>query len=151
MDDMKQIWKYPVLCFITGMCYCEMELLARGVTYLPMTFIGGAAVTMIGAMTRRHDAGQLKMWQVCTLGMLMILDVEYISGYLFNLRMHMDLWDYSGRPFNLNGQICLKNALIWFFLVPLAVWINEFLRWKLFGESRPQPFWRYYSRLFTLR
>lgn len=151
MGGMKQIWKYPVLWFFTGMCYSELELLARGVTYLPMTFIGGMAVTLVGAMTRRHDAPSLKMWQVSALGMLVILDVEYISGCFFNLRMHMDLWSYAGDRFNLNGQVCLKNALIWFFLVPLAVWVNEFLRWKLFDEPRPPAFWQYYQRLFTLR
>lgn len=151
MDGMKELWKYPILFFLTGMCYSQLELLARGFTYLPMTFIGGAAVTLVGALTRRRDASTLKMWQVCALGMLLILDVEYISGWICNLRLHMGLWSYDGDFGNLNGQICLRNALVWFMLVPLAVWINQALRWKLFGEPRPPACWQYYRRLFTFR
>ena len=151
MNAVKNIWKLLILCFLTGMCYSELELLARGFTYLPMTFIGGTAVTLIGLIARRHDAPSLKMWQFCTLGTLVILDVEYISGCVFNLLLHMDLWNYSGDKYNVNGQICLKNALLWFFLVPMAVWINGFFRWKLFDEPEPPAFWKYYYQLITFR
>ena len=148
---MKRLGKTLILWVLTGMCYSQAELFARGFTYLPMTFIGGAAITLVGQVSRRRDAPELKMWQLCALGMLIILDTEYVSGCFFNLYLRMDLWSYSGDMLNLNGQICLRNAALWFALVPFAVWIYDFLRWKLFGEERPDACWQYYYRLVTLR
>ena len=146
---MKRIVQFLVLCLAMGMCYTQVELLARGVTYLPMTLIGGTAGALVGLLDRRPP--KLKMWQLCALGTLVILDVEFISGCFFNLRLHMHLWDYSRTPFNLDGQVCAQFALWWFLMVPGALWMNGLIRWKLFGEPGAKPLWEYYKRLLTFR
>ena len=147
---MGRIGKLLVLWFVMGMCYTQIELFARGVTYLPMTFIGGIAGVLIGLIDKHPAYSCLKMWQHCLLGMLIVLDVEFLSGYICNMRLHMNLWDYSGYPYNLDGQICARLAAAWFLLTPLAAWMDDYLRWKLFGEKKPKSVWNNYLRLFTL-
>jgi uncharacterized membrane protein len=151
MNFMGRVIKYLVLWLMMGMCYAQLELFARGVTYLPMTFIGGLAGILIGLLDRHPSSTSLTMWQQCVLGTLIVLDIEFISGYICNMRLGMQLWDYSGYRYNIDGQVCARLAAVWFFIVPLASWIDDFLRWKLFDEPRPKPVWNSYKRLITFR
>lgn len=52
----------------------------------------------------------------CFLGDLIITAVELIFGLIFNLKYHMQVWDYSNMPLNLLGQICLPFSILWFAL-----------------------------------
>lgn len=42
---------------------------------------------------------------------------EYCIGLLYEKVFGIKLWDYSKKPFNLKGRICLKNSLLWALLV----------------------------------
>jgi Predicted membrane protein len=133
------------------MCYAQIELFVRGVTYLPMTFIGGLAGVLIGLVHKRTHKAPIPMWAQCLLGMLITLDVEFISGCLFNRHWGMNLWDYTGYSYNLEGQICLRLAVAWFFLMPFALWVNDLFRWKFFDEQKPFSPFKYYKQLLLLR
>jgi uncharacterized membrane protein len=50
----------------------------------------------------------------------------------------LGVWDYSGLPLNVLGQISLLYSVLWMPLVVFAVWLDDFLRWKLWGEERPR-------------
>jgi uncharacterized membrane protein len=115
-----------------------------------MTFIGGLAGILIGLLDRHPSSQRLRMWQQCILGMLIVLDIEFISGLIFNMRLNMNMWNYSGYAYNLDGQICARFAVIWFFIIPAVAWMDDLLRWKLFSEPRPKSILHNYKRLFTL-
>lgn len=59
------------------------------------------------------------MWQQCLIGTLITLVIEFVSGYILNIKLGLDIWDYSSIPFNLMGQICLPYGILWFFLCRL--------------------------------
>lgn len=63
---------------------------------------------------------------VCSLG---VTAVEFIFGVIFNLMLKMNVWDYSGVPMNLLGQICPLYSLLWVLLalgvLPLAEIMNR--------------------------
>src|SRR3989344_1531923 len=40
--------------------------------------------------------------------------VEFIIGYLYHRIKGEYLWNYSGRPFNFIGLVCLQFSLAWF-------------------------------------
>lgn len=40
--------------------------------------------------------------------------LEFIFGIVFNQLLKMNVWDYSGVPLNVLGQICLPFSLIWY-------------------------------------
>lgn len=46
------------------------------------------------------------------LGALLTSAVEYVTSFLMEKLFHMRWWDYSQRPFNLNGRICLRNSAL---------------------------------------
>lgn len=148
---MKKVAEFLTLWFVMGMCYAQLELFVRGFTYLPMTFIGGLAGASIGALDSHPSARSLRMWQQCLLGMMIVLDIEFISGCIFNLGLHMSLWDYSRYRYNLLGQICLPLGMAWFFITPSAAWVDDFIRWRLFGEDKPDTLFHNYLRLFMLK
>ena len=54
--------------------------------------------------------------------MLGIFLVEYVSGHIFTY-FGLHIWDYSNLPLNLQGQITLTFAPLWYFL---GLWL-EFL------------------------
>ena len=39
--------------------------------------------------------------------------LEYITGYILDKVFHNKWWDYSDKPFNLHGYICLKFSIMW--------------------------------------
>ena len=51
------------------------------------------------------------------LGAALVTCAEFFSGLLLNLALRWDIWDYSGLPGNLLGQVCLLYAALW---VPLS-------------------------------
>lgn len=55
-------------------------------------------------------------------GMLICSAVELFGGWILDKIFHMRWWDYSDRPFNVGGYICLPFSIMWGFAVVLAVW-----------------------------
>lgn len=51
------------------------------------------------------------------------------------------IWDYSDKPLNLYGVICLENSVYWYFLSGVAIVLDDFIRWKYFGEEKPHYRW----------
>ena len=50
-----------------------------------------------------------------------ITAVELCSGVLLNTVLGLRVWDYSMRPFNFMGQICIGYTFLWFALsIPVS-------------------------------
>ncbi|WP_353851693.1 hypothetical protein [Clostridium sp.] len=75
--------------------------------------------------------------------------IEFTSGIILNVWLKLNIWDYSNTWGNLYGQICIPYAIIWFFLVPLAVFGDDYLRYKIFGQKKPDGLLKNYKDLFT--
>ena len=39
--------------------------------------------------------------------------IEFTGGYVLEKMFHQKWWDYSGKPFNIRGYICLQFSLVW--------------------------------------
>lgn len=50
---------------------------------------------------------------VALVGMTVASVLEYVTGALMEALFHVRYWDYSNRPLNLNGHICLLSAATW--------------------------------------
>jgi uncharacterized membrane protein len=131
------LWRFLVLWFVIGMCYATVELLYRGYTYVQMIWIGGLAGVLIGLLDCHPAYYNRRMWQQCFLGTLIALAIECGSGLILNRWLHLHIWDYSCLRYNFRGQICLRAAVAWFFLMPFAIYLDDWLRWKLFSEPKP--------------
>ena len=66
------------------------------------------ALIVIFALTPLRDYPPLLF-----LGAMIFTSVlEYVTSWLMEKLFHSKWWDYSERPFNLNGRICLLNSFL---------------------------------------
>ncbi|MEG6570975.1 hypothetical protein V6C21_00390 [[Clostridium] cellulosi] len=150
MKFLKHLWRLLVLWILLGMGYTTLELLFRGVTYVQMLWIGGLVGVLVGLLNEHPAYYNRLMWQQCLLGTIITDVIEFISGYVLNIVLHRNIWDYSSMPYNFHGQICLFMTIAWFFLMSFAIYADDWLRYKLFDEEKPEGNVLYnYKRLFT--
>lgn len=128
-----------------GMLYMVLEGLWRGWTHISMLIVSGLSAFFIGLLDEHRK--KIPMCLQCLEGTLIILILEFASGMILNVWLKLDIWDYSTEHFNLLGQICLSYAALWFFLVPLAIYIDDYLRYKLFEEEKPEGLVKNYKNL----
>ena len=72
------------------------------------------------------------------LSSVIITVLELITGFIVNIWLKMDIWDYSHLPYNFKGQICLLYSVFWFLISSVAIVLDDFLRYKLFNEEKPR-------------
>ena len=63
------------------------------------------------------------------IGAVIVLVVEFMAGCVLNLWLGLDVWDYTGQPGNILGQVCPLFGLLWFLIMPLAIWAEDTARW----------------------
>jgi uncharacterized membrane protein len=139
--------KLSILGFIMGMMYFTAEGFWRGWTNIVMLFIGGLCCVLIGLLDEFPKHYNLKIWQQCILGTTIILIIEFISGLIVNIWLKLHIWDYSDRWGNIKGQICITYGFLWFILTPFVIWLDDFLRWKIYGEEEPYNIKQIYKKL----
>ena len=100
-----------------GSAYVLIELLWRGRSHVSMFIDGGLVFAILYRLFTRYS---MPLYFECLSGALLITAVEFITGYIVNLRMGLKVWDYSSFRFNLYGQICLAYSLAWIFVSLLA-------------------------------
>ena len=114
---------YVFLFFAGGIFYVCLEHVWRGRSHVSMAFAGGScAVLLYGVLT--HIPMALLPLRAL-IGAIIITAVEYVTGAIVNVRLKLNVWDYSSLPVNCYGQICLHYSLLWFLLcVPVTVLID---------------------------
>jgi uncharacterized membrane protein len=131
-----------------GVVYYRMEILYRGYSSYWMILVGGLCCFLIGRLNEHPKFYERKMWEQCLTGTLITLFIEFISGMILNVWFGLHIWDYSNMWGNLYGQICIEYAGLWFLLMPLAIFVDDYLRYKLFNEKKPINIFKYYKDLF---
>lgn len=69
---------------------------------------------------------------------MVITVLEFVFGLIFNIWLGMNIWDYSALPLNIMGQVCLPFTIVWFFLSAVAIVVDDWLRYALWGEEKPR-------------
>ena len=87
-----------------------MELVWRGRTHYSMGLAGGLSTALLLGL---FAANPMPLWAAFLCGAVLITAVEFLFGFVFNLRLQRGVWDYSGRRLQLFGQICLGYSLLW--------------------------------------
>lgn len=130
--------KEIILFIIGGIIYFNIEVLARGFSHWSMFIVGGLCFIIIGLLNEIYSWELLFQWQ-CLIGCGVITIMEFISGCIVNLLLHWNVWDYSDRPANLLGQICLHHSIFyWIPLSAIAIVLDDYIRHILFNEQLPK-------------
>ncbi len=106
-----------------------------------MWVVGGICFLICGAVNEYYP-WDMPLLEQMTIAAVFITVVELFSGIVLNLKLGMHVWDYSGIPLNLYGQICVPFTAAWFILSGAAIILDDYLRHWLFGEERPHYHWR---------
>lgn len=126
------------LFVIGGSIYVIIEMLARGFSHWTMFIVGGLCFTIIGLLNEWYSWNMLFELQTLV-GAFVITALEFISGYIINIQLGLNVWDYSDRLFNLYGQICLHHSIFyWIPLSCIAILLDDWIRYKLFDEEKPR-------------
>ena len=133
----KLLLKYLFLFLVGGAIYCVIELLYRGHTHPSMYILGGLCFIVCGLFNEIFEWTTPLLIQML-LSSIAITILEFITGVIVNLILHLNVWDYSNLPFNLLGQICLPFCLIWFFLSLIGIVLDDYIRYYFFNEEKPQ-------------
>lgn len=128
--------KYILLFFVGGYSYCGIEILSRGYSHISMLIAGGICFIAIGLLNETSDE-RLSFISQMVMSSVIITTVEFLTGLIVNVWLGLHVWDYSDKPYNVMGQICLLYALLWFLLSPVAIVADDYLRYWLMGERKP--------------
>lgn len=134
---MKQLLKILILLAAGGVIYTAFEMIFRGRTHWSMFLVGGICFVLIGGLNNWFP-WEMSIIQQMAISAIIVTVVEFVSGIILNLWLGWNVWDYSNMPFNILGQICLPFTVLWFFLAFVAIVVDDFLRWKWFGERFPE-------------
>lgn len=136
MKALKTVLKVAVLLFIGGLIYCGLEIAWRGHTHWTMGVVGGICFVLIGGINEWLP-WTMPLYQQGLIGSGIVTAAELVSGLILNVWLGLDIWDYSTMPLNFMGQICLPFCLLWILLSVVAVVLDDWLRYWIFGEERP--------------
>ena len=113
-----------VIFGLGAICYGLIEVVSRGYTHPSMLLAGGICFVSMLFIDRMKINFVLK----CIISAVVITSVEFIFGYIFNIVLKYDVWDYSAEPFNFLGQICLNFFLIWCFLSAGGILLSRLIK-----------------------
>ena len=137
MHKLLLFFKYLFLSVIGGFAYYSIEMLYRGYSHYSMFILGGLCFILIGLLNEIWD------WDTCiekqvSIGLLIVLILEFIAGCILNIWLGLRVWDYSNLPLNILGQICMPFALLWVPIIIVAIILDDYIRYKVFKEEKPR-------------
>ena len=140
MMKKSKIEKYEFLFFVGATIYVIIEKLYRGYSHWTMFLLGGICFIALGLINEVIPWDMPLLLQMF-IGGIIITVLELITGCVVNLWFGWNVWDYSELPFNLWGQISLFSSIVWVGLSLVGIVLDDFIRWKFFGEEKPHYRW----------
>ncbi|MCM1498597.1 MAG: putative ABC transporter permease [Clostridium sp.] len=134
------VYKYLFLFLVGGFAYFYIEILFRGYSHFSMIICGGLALILCGLINQLMNF-RISVLTQMIISAVIITGLEFVTGYIVNLRLHWNVWDYSGMPYNLYGQICLAYSSIWLMLSLVCIFVDDLIRWKIFDEEKARYKW----------
>lgn len=127
--------KHTILFGIGGIIYIIIELLWRGSSHWSMFILGGACFLVVG-LINEQSRGRIPLLLQMLISAVIITILEFVTGYIVNIRMGLNVWSYYDMPYNIMGQVCLLYTVLWFFLSLACIFADDWLRHVLFGEEK---------------
>jgi len=91
----------------------KREFVNRGFLHGPFCPIYGFATLSIIVLLKPFETNYIFLF----LGSVFLTSIlEYITGYVLETAFNSTWWDYSDKPYNLHGRICLSFSIIWGFI-----------------------------------
>lgn len=134
---MRTLIRLSTLFGIGGVLYLVTEIAWRGHTHWTMFIAGGLCFVLVGAINELFT-WELPFIKQCLIGAAVITLVEFVAGLIVNVWLGWGVWDYSGAPFNVLGQICLPYSVLWCLVAAIAIVLDDYIRYWFFNEEKPR-------------
>lgn len=122
------------IVFLTGAVgYSAIEYMYRGYTHWSMVLTGGAC--LLAFYYYLKESKNTPTLAKAAVGACIFTVFEFFVGIIVNIWYRWHVWDYSGQPGNVLGQICPRFTFAWF-LICLALLIISSNLYSLFPASR---------------
>jgi hypothetical protein len=132
--------KQLLLFLVFGAIYYVMESTWKGYpTHWSMFLVAGAIGSAIGAINE-YIPWKMPFPCQCIIGMVIAVLGEAAAGAILNLWLGLNIWHYNVLPFFWN-QCSVPFALVWLGLAGFCIWLDDWLRYKWFGEEYPHYTW----------
>lgn len=115
--------KNLIIFIVGGFGYGVLELLWRGYTHISMVITGG--ICLLGIRLICIYFKNLSLFNKAMLSAFFITAIEAVVGFIVNIKLSLNVWDYSELPFNMSGQICLLFSFFWFLLSLTLIFLIE--------------------------
>ena len=110
------VWIFIIYAFIgwcTEISYAALDtgkFVNRGFLNGPYCPIYGCGVVIVVAILTPLQDNLLILF----IGSILLTTaLEFVTGYILEKVFHNKWWDYSDKPFNVKGYICLKFSIYW--------------------------------------
>jgi len=137
----ERIVKHFTLWLYGGFVYYCIELLWRGFSHPSMFVLGGICFLVIGALNNHLSMRLGFIWKVIV-GTVAVVILEFVAGSILNVWLGLGVWDYSDLAFNIMGQVSLLFFFLFMPIVAFGLWLDRFLRWKIYGINQPKIKWK---------
>ena len=128
----KHIIRKIVLFLLCSVIYCGIEIVYRGWTQWSMALLSG----ILGALQ------VLASTIICTIG-------EGITGLVVNVKMGLNVWDYSTLPFTFFwGQCNLFFVFAWALIIGLFGIFFCDAYWYYICKDNEQPYYKIFGKEF---
>lgn len=138
---MKTLIKNIILFIVFGAIYFGLECLYKGhITHWSMFILAGIIGVMIGGINEKLEWTDPFLLQ-CTIGAAIAVVGEAITGLIVNVWLGLNVWHYNIMPFFF-GQCSVPFTCVWLFLSGICIILDDWIRYKWFGEEFPHYTWR---------
>jgi len=97
----------------------------------------GSIISIALDRCNEHLPWKMSLLLQAILGGLGITAAELVAGLILNKCLELNIWNYSGLPCNLWGQISPQFALLWIVVAGVGIVVFDWLRYFLYNELRP--------------
>lgn len=123
----------------TYCCISERRWVARGFLYGPICPIYGVGVLLMILFFAPLSGNLVVFYGTAT---VVMSAWEYLVGWFLETTTHIKYWDYSDKPFNIKGRVCLQISLCWGVLSYITIFCIHPHVASLFARI---PIWLRYS------
>ena len=132
-----RIPEYLFLFYFYGATYVTIEVFFREHSHWTMFLLGAICGIIIGKLNDKAP-WNIPIWLQMIIGGLIVTALEFIWGYVLNIKLGLALWDYSNMWGNFMGQICPLFSSAWCLISGVAIVLDDYLKYWFFDEEKPR-------------
>lgn len=117
---------YSFLGWVVEVCYqavTKAKIVNRGFLngpVCPVYGLGALALLLLLSACQVTNVAEANPLLLFVVGMVVTTAIELLAGWLLDVLFHARWWDYSARPFQFRGYICLEFSILWGLSVTFA-------------------------------